>query len=175
MAKQEYIEIVTPLGKARYPKLDKQDTYEGKEVGYKIGIILEDEALEKVRAQIDAAVKTLLPNAGKKGPKFTPLREDKDGNEYLEFKSYKKTPLFGPKNNKLPEGTAEKLGGGSIIRIKGSMTASNGGVVGYLNGIQIAKLVERGTGGFEELDEGSYEEFASEGFDEVEGDGGLDI
>jgi hypothetical protein len=158
MAKQQYFDIVTPLGKARYPKLDKQDVYEGKEVGYKIGVILSEADLAKVEAEVEKVTK-----AGgftdRKRPKFTPIREDKDGNPYVEFKSYKLVPLFGPKGGvKLPEDTRAILGGGSIIRVRGSMTISNGGITAYMNSIQVGKLVERQSGGFDDLDDG-YEDF----------------
>lgn len=171
MAKNEYISFITPLGRARYPKLDKQDVYEGKEVGYKCGIIFDEDDLATVEAAFDDAVKQLFPKG--KRPKGTPLRQDKDGNPYVEFKSYQKVPLFAAKGNKkLPEDT--RLGGGSTIRAKVSLTVGNGYLVGYLNAIQVAELVKGGdAGGFDDL-EGFENPADEDGFGDVD-DGGLDI
>jgi hypothetical protein len=174
MAKNEYVSFVTPLGRARYPKLDKQDVYEGKEVGFKIGLMVEDGDLARVQKTIDDAIKQLAPKGKLNNGKKTPLREDKDGNAYLEFKSYRKTPLFGPKGSqKLPENT--KLGGGSLIRVKASMTILNGHLVGYMNAIQVAELKQGGGDDFDDLD--GFDDTSSDdsdGFSDVGGDD-LDI
>jgi hypothetical protein len=174
MAKQQYINLVTPLGKARYPKLAKQDVYEGKEVGYKCGITFDDEKVQaKFEAQVEEAIRTLLPTVGRKGPKFSPMREDRDGNTYFEFKSYKKVPLFGAKaSEKLPEETV--VGGGSVVRLKVSLTASNGGVTGYMNAIQVAKLEQGGGDGFDDLEGYDDDQGSDEGFSDVSGEA-LDI
>lgn len=165
--KTEYINFKTPIGKARYPKLEKQDVYDGKEVGYKFGLILEDADLAQVQAQVDEAVKTLL-GSPKNGPKFTPIREDKEGNPYVEFKSFKKKPVFTAKGVKLDDESSEKIaariGGGSLARLSVSLCASNKGIAGYFNSIQLVKLVEKGSGD-------SFE--AVEGFDEPEDEGGF--
>lgn len=172
MAKQEYISFVTPLGRARYPKLDKQDVYEGKEVGYKLGLIFENDDLKKVEKVFEDAIKQLTGGALKKG-KATPLKEDKEGNAYVEFKSYRKVPLFAAKGGvKFPEDT--KLGGGSLVRAKVSLGIGNGHLVGYLNGVQVAELKQGGSeGGFDDLDGFEQPEMAG-GFDDVAGDD-LDI
>jgi len=176
--KKEYVNLTSPLVVARYPKLGQQDVYDGKEVGYKLGCLPHDEAAwEKFKSDIEEASEKLTKAAGKKTAKFTPVREDKEGNEYIEFKSYKKVPLFAPKGGKkLPEGTLAKIGGGSLLRVQVSLTFSNGGVTGYMNSIQLAKLVEKGEGGFDDLDVDDID-VPDQGFDDVdEGDGdGLDL
>jgi len=171
MAKKDYVHFTTPLGRARYPKLDQQDVYEGKEVGYKVGLILDDDDLPAVQKIIDDAVKQLVPGGKLKNGKRTPIREDKDGNPYLEFKSYNKVPLFGAKGNKkLPEDT--KVGAGSKLRVKVSLTVGNGHLVGYMNAIQVAELKQGADGGFDDLD--GFDN-SSDDSDFGDDDGGLDI
>jgi hypothetical protein len=149
--KKDYVSLNTGLGKARYPKLDKQDTYEGKEVGYKCGLVLEGKALAEAKKDIDAAIAKLAPGGKLKAGKKSPLRETEDGTFYIEAKSYNKVPLFKPKGGeKFPEST--KLGGGSTIRMKLSLTLGNGHLVAYMNAIQVAELVSGGSDGFDDLD-----------------------
>lgn len=173
MAKQDYISFVTPLGRARYPKLDKQDMYEGKEVGYKLDIIFDDADLAKVQAFIDDAVSKLAPNGKLAKNKQTPIREDKDGNSFFTAKSYNKVPLFGTKGNvKLPDTTI--VGGGSTVRAKVSVKIGNGHLVAYLNSVQVAELKSGSGDGFDDLD--GFEDNTDGAFDDVAGNGDdLDI
>lgn len=166
--KKEYVYIQTGVGKARYPKLDKQDTYQGKEVGYKCGIILEGKALARTKKEIEDAIKTLAPGGKLKAGKLSPLRETDEGEFYVEAKSYNKVPLFRANGeDKFPEGT--KLGGGSTIRMKLSLTMGNGHLVAYINSIQVGTLVEGGgSDGFDPMDgfdEENDDEDTSEGDD----------
>src|ERR1044072_8273179 len=170
MAKGEYLKLMTPLGKARYPKLEKQDTYDGEEVGYKLGMTFDDpKSWAVIKKAVKEAQAKLAPGKKVKG---TIIRTYKDGNEYIEFKSYKKTPVFGRKaGEKLPEDKI--LGGGSIIRVDASLTFKNGYITGYMNGVQVAKFIEKGSGGaFDDLegfdDDASDDESAP--FDDVDGD-----
>lgn len=170
--KKTYISFMTPLGRARYPKLDKQDVYEGKEVGYKLDIVFDDADLAKIKKAIEDAQKQLFPNGQKKN-KNTPIREDKDGNEYVTFKSYQKVPLFGAKGSqKLPEDTI--VGGGSLVRAKVSLTEGNGHLVGYMNAVQVAELKRGGGDSFDDLD-GFDSGSDDTDFSDVGGDGDLDI
>lgn len=149
--KKEYVSLTTGVGKARYPKLDKQDTYEGKEVGYKCGIVLEGKALARTKKDIEDAIKKLAPGGKLKAGKKSPLRETEEGEVYIEAKSYNKVPLFKANGeDKFPEGT--KLGGGSTIRMKLSLTMGNGHLVAYMNSIQVGNLVEGSADGFDPMD-----------------------
>ncbi|MBB4039139.1 hypothetical protein GGR34_000774 [Microvirga flocculans] len=169
--KKEYVSFITPLGRARYPKLDKQDTYEGKEVGYKCDLVLDDADMAKVQKIIDDAVKQLAPGGKLKNGKKTPIREDEEGNKFLTFKSYNKVPLFKAKGkDKYPEDTI--LGGGSLIRMKVSLTIGNGHLVGYMNAIQVAELKQGSDGGFDDLE--GFDNDDDDSFGD-EGDGDLDI
>lgn len=177
--KKDYINFKTPLGKARYPKLDKQDVYKGNDVGFKFGLTFDDpKDLAAIEAQVEAATKKWFP--GRKAPKFTPIREDKEGNVYVEFKAFKKRPVFTAKGVKLDDASSEKIaariGGGSIVRLSVSITESNGGIAGYFNSIQLAKLVERGSGDSFEAVEGFDEPEDTAGFGDVSAEAdGLDI
>lgn len=174
MAKQDYINFTTPLGVARYPKLEKQDTYEGKEVGFKIGLIFKDQKdLDAIEAKIAEAATAGGLNPSKL--RFSPIREDKEGNAYVEFKSFKPRPVFGPKGQKLSEDTRSSIGGGSILRLNVALTSSNKGVTGYFNSIQIAKLVKKGEGGgFDQLEGYDDEPTGDEGFGDLP-DADIDI
>lgn len=171
--KKVYTKFVTGLGAARYPKLIEQDVYKGKEVGYKCGIILDDKMLAVVRKTITAALKasgmktTLKDDGMQSNGKNTPLHQDKDGTFYFEAKSYKKTPLFrADGKDKFPEGT--KLGSGSTIRIDTVLTEGNDHLVAYMNGIQVAKLVEGGSDGFDAIEGYESDDDDTEGFDAVD-------
>lgn len=171
--KKEYYAFTLPLSPARYPKLLKQDTYEGKEVGYKCGQALEGKALAEVRKHVDAAIEKLAPGGVLKKGKQSPLREDSEGNSYFEAKSYKKVALFAAKGNKkLPEDT--NVGSGSTIRMKVAMTMGNGHLVAYINGIQVAKLVEGNSEGFDDVEGDDFDTGDDEGFEDTDGDN-LDI
>jgi len=175
MAKKDYYSFVTPLGRARFPKLDKQDMYEGKEVGYKLGIVFEGEALKKVQAEVEKAIAALTGGSGLKKGKKTPLREDeKNDTTYFEAKSYKLVPLVGAKaSQKLPAGT--KVGGGSLVRAEVSLSIGNGHLVAYMNGVQVAELKQGGGSGFDDLDGfDDQPDVESEGFSDVGADD-LDI
>jgi hypothetical protein len=157
--KKQYVSFQTPVGKARYPKLDKQDEYKGKEVGYKCGILLEAKDVPKVKKTIADAIKTLLPGGKLKEGNKSPLNETADGEWYIEAKSYKKVPHFMA-NGKDEYPSSIRLGGGSTIRMKLSLSEGNGHLVAYINSVQIGKLIEKGHDGFDAMD----------GFDEDEGD-----
>lgn len=172
MAKEDYVSFVTPLGRARYPKLHQQDVYEGKEVGYKCDIVFDDADFAKVEKIINDAVKQLAPKGKLNNGKRTPIREDNEGNKYLTFKSYNKVPLFKAKGkDKYPEDTI--LGGGSLIRMKVSVAIKNGHLTGYLNAIQVAELKQGSDGGFDDLD--GYEGGDDDSFGDDGDDGDLDI
>jgi hypothetical protein len=169
--KTQYVNIVTGVGKARYPKLDKQDTYNGQEVGYKCGIVLEGKALARAKKDIDDAIAKLAPGGKLKKDKKSPLRETEDGEFFIEAKSYNKVPLFKANGeDKFPEGT--KLGGGSTIRMKLSLKMGNGHLVAYMNSIQVGVLVEGSSDGFDAMD--GFEDTDNDDEDTSEGDD-LDI
>lgn len=174
MAKSESISYVTPLGRARYPKLDKQDVYEGKEVGYKLGIIFDDADFKRVENAINEAIAKLAPEGKLRKGKATPIKEDKEGNQYVEFKTYQKVPLFGAKGSvRLPEGTI--VGGGSLVRAKVTFRCdqkTNGHLVGYLNSVQVAELVKGGGAGFDDVE--GFDTPDHEGFEDTDTDA-LDI
>lgn len=163
--KKDYYRFVTPFSTARYPKLDKQDTYEGKEVGYKCDMNLEGDVLAEIQKHEAAAIAQLAPGGKMKNGKKTFLRETDDGDFFLTAKSYNKVTLFGAKGKqKLPEDTV--VGGGSTIRMKVSVTIGNGHLVAYINSIQVAKLVEGGADGFDDADDYVDDQAEDEGFDD---------
>lgn len=157
--KKEYINIKTPFLRAYYPRWDEKDVYEGKETAYVIKGIAEDEGeFAKFKAEIEAAADKLwgsVADKRRKAGKKTPLREnEKDSTEFVTLKTYKPPVLFGPKGGvKLPPGVAGKVGAGTVFRAELALTEGNGHIVGYVNGIQIKKLIEKGSGGFDDLED----------------------
>jgi hypothetical protein len=164
--KKVYVNFVTPLGTARFPKLHKKDVYKGKETKYVLDIVFDDAETAKVKDAIKAAHKQIF---GSEKPESTPWKKKTDKKtgqpvEYLHATTKNICPLFMKDGQtKLPEGKI--LTGGSKIRAKISFTEGNGHLVAYVNAVQVAKLVEYdGGGGFDEL----------EGFDDDDDAGGSD-
>ena len=161
MAKE--IQIVTPAGIAVWPKLTKPDVYgEYADSKYKTELELSVTGLTTVKAQIKEAMKSMSFKV--KDPRL-PFKVGKDGIERLVAKSKFLPTIFDAKKNKILDGKtatvaeAEELniGGGSIIRIGGTLFPYDKGVSLQLNTVQLITLVAgqggpRSADGFDEED-----------------------
>ena len=144
--KFKYVPFVTGPLAARYPNLSEPDT--GREYSddkYKTEAIDaegHEGEVEKVIAQVKKVAKD---NFGADAKKALMPFKDKDGVTILKFKSPKKKPqLTDAKGVKLP--ADRKVGGGSIIRIAGSIApwkkGSKFGVSLWPDAARVLKLVE---------------------------------
>jgi hypothetical protein len=155
MAKKE--RFITPVGLARYPKLDEVDVYQpldkkGKPSGaekrrFITGIIFSDTDLAAVQARLKAKAAELLPDC--ESPKLPIKKDKKTGQLFLEATSGEKyrPAVFDAKNNKIPGGLA--IGGGTKMKLDVSINAYEGfggGINLYMNAVQVLDLVEKGVG-----------------------------
>jgi hypothetical protein len=149
--------FITPVGLARYPKLDEVDVFQpldkkGKPSGaekrrYVTGIIFSDTDLAEVQAKLKAKAKELLPDC--ENPKLPIKKDKKTGQLFLEATSGEKyrPAVFDAKNNKIPGGLA--IGGGTKMKLDVSINAYEGfggGINLYMNAVQVLDLVEKGVG-----------------------------
>lgn len=155
MAKKE--RFITPVGIARYPKLDAIDVFQpldkkGRPNGaekrrYITGIIFSESDLEGVKSKLSAKAAELIPDC--ENPKLPIKKDKKTGQFFLEATSGEKfrPTVFDAKNNKIPAGLA--IGGGSKIKLDLSINAYEGfggGINLYMNAVQVLELVEKGEG-----------------------------
>jgi hypothetical protein len=188
MAKSESIPFVTPWFKARYPKISEPDT-KGKYADgkFKTDGILDDVAYATVEKALNAAAKTLWPDADVvsnplhtfyKNAADKKAKQNDEGRGFT-LKSKYRPAVFDSRKKKLPDGV--KIGGGSIIRVAsaifpwkkdervkvkgadGVVTVEETTVYGvslYLNDVQVRKLVEfqaQGDGSAFDDDNGGFE------------------
>lgn len=159
------IKYESPKGIAHFPALIRPDTRYNPEGVFKTGLIVSAEAHEELK---ETCKEVFVDEFGKKKPlsaaqwpfkKLEPKEGEDDNDEYvISFSSKKKPKFFDAKGNAiLNTGAISKLGGGSKLRLKGSIGAYNaGGKVGvkiYLNEVQVIKYVEYNGGGFQADDE----------------------
>jgi hypothetical protein len=150
--------IVTPAGKAVYPKITKPDTFgEYADNKYKTNLELSAEDMAVVKAQIEDFAKTEKFKVSK--PKM-PWKDLKDGTEVLVFKSGFKPFVFDAKKNPLPEGA--EIGGGSTIRVAAELYNYEKGVSLRLKKVQVLELVKGGSSADEFDVEDGFEVEASE-------------
>lgn len=146
MAKANKITIITPVGVAMWPKLDKPDTFMPKKgepkVRYMVNVAFEPDDLAWMKKEIAKAEKTL----GVVNPKNSPFKVNKkDNSETLVATSGAdyKPAIFDAKNRRLPDGVV--VGGGSKIRLDVTVNAYDGfggGVNLYINSVQVLDLKE---------------------------------
>jgi hypothetical protein len=155
----------TPVGTLRYPNLDKARQFinkKGKPEGkpkLDCGWIAPDAATQKkVEKDLEAGMKGLGWSKGE----GTPWKTDKkDGTVYLKAQTGEdfRPIVQDAKCNDIPLGV--KIGGGSKGRLMITLDyydGFGGGCTAYLNGVQIAKLVEYKAGGqFDAIDGYEYE------------------
>lgn len=157
--------FVTEKGIAVYPWLTKEDPKFG---GYKTGLRL-NEKDHKAFAEFikDTFVEEFGAKAFEKAS--SPIKKDKDGNEYFAFKTKNAPKLYdshGKPILKAPEGFY--IGGGSTIKLSGALSVSKRDskyfCTLYLNKVQIIDLVQSSGSAFQE-EEGSFDasEFNNEG------------
>jgi hypothetical protein len=155
MAKKYF---TTPRGIASYPKLLKPDTKFNAEGVYKTGLILDEEAAQPLIEQIEE-VFTEEFGAKKLGNMVKPYTVNDEGQYVFSFKSKNKPQLFDAAGKPINPKADIKLGGGSVLKIKGSISPVM--VQGkyyaslYINAAQVIELVEFGGAGFA-AEEGSY-------------------
>lgn len=152
----------SPKGIAHYPALVKADTRFNPEGTYKTGLIVSEEHIEELK---ETCKEVFTEEFGKKKAwntaqvPYKTLEVEGEEDQYVVNLSSKNKPkFFDAKGNPiLNTSVIEKLGGGSKLRLKGSIAAYNaGGKVGvkiYLNEVQVISYVEYNGGGFQADDE----------------------
>lgn len=155
--KSVYINFVTPIGIARFPKIDAPDTTgQYADNKYKTELVLDDADTKAFKKVLQDAVKQLLPN--EKNVRIPIKTSKKDGVVSFIFKSHKKPVIVDAARNRVPEGVA--IGPGSRIRISGSLTdyESRGdyGITAYFDACQVIELRERhdATKAFDAVEDG---------------------
>jgi len=147
----------SPIGTAHWPSLNRTETYKGKDTGnYTLKLILEGAALEKVKAEVDEfLVETYGTRKAPWAKSPFKLTEPKEGSgesprTFITFRMKavgndgepRHVALFDAKGH--PVKRKVNLGSGSLVRVNGSMSASQDepGVAFYMDSVQIIKLVE---------------------------------
>lgn len=162
--KRVFVNGVTPKGKAMYAFLRKVETYEGKELGYSIQIVLSPEETKAFKQHlIDEFEKAKESYDLKPGKRWSAepslgMHEREDGTVTFKFKCkhmytdregaiVKRTvPVVDAKGHPIK---ADTLGNGSIIRISYSlapywMSNNQNGLSLYLRGVQVLKYIPFG-------------------------------
>jgi hypothetical protein len=154
------VNLKTPIGVARYPKITSPDTTgDYADNKYKVDVVFTDADLKEIKKTIVEFAKKEMPDV--KNPHL-PIREHTDKEtgevvEFVRFKSARKPIIIDAKRNKLPEGV--EVGGGSRIRVGGTLNAytkgGNKGVNIYLNAVQVVELQQGfNVNDFEEVEDG---------------------
>lgn len=189
--KQKLVQFTTPIGTARWPRLNSPDTrYNAKGV-YKVDIALDPEDIPAVRELIDSQLELAKAMAEEEfpgkilEPDSPPLFVDEDTGETrlkarttASFESNgeiitRKMPLFDAAMRPM----SDIVGSGSRIRASVSMkpyargsterkTVALYGLAMYLNGVQVAQLVAPGADptamGFEALEPADDQDLTEE-------------
>jgi hypothetical protein len=132
--------FTTPKGAAGYPHLFQPDEFKGSSK-YKVDLTLSAEAaapllelIEEERLELGKKAKTSPGN---------PYKLNEDGTYTFKFKTAKQPKVVDSAGNMVREEI--RIGGGSIIQVKGSFKAYEGlggGVSAYLNEVRLIKVVE---------------------------------
>lgn len=155
------VTLTTPIGVARFPKISSPDTTgDYADNKYKTDVVFPAEYVKELRAKCLEVAKAELPDV--KNPDL-PIHTKKDketGEEvtFVRFKSKRKPIIIDAKKNKVPDNV--EIGGGSKIRIGGTLNAyrkgANKGINIYLNAVQVIELQQG---------------FSVDDFEDYEGDG----
>lgn len=145
MAKDNYTPTVTPLGEARFPKINEPDTKgEYADGKYKIEVVLNEANTKLYKKELHDVAARIFP--GVKGVRI-PMKTAKDGTISFIFKSKDKPMILDAKKNKLPPEVV--VGAGSSVRVAGSLAkyekGPNKGITAYLSAVQVVELVEGGS------------------------------
>lgn len=138
---REYANVVTPIGRARFPHITEKDT-EGQYATNKFTteIVLDEEGTADLKHQYREAAKRMCPEL--EHPHL-PIKTAKDGTVSFIFKSTKKPLIMDAKGKRLPHSTKIVIGGGSTIRVAGVLTTWEKGLTAYLDAVQVIKLAQR--------------------------------
>ncbi len=147
------IKFTTPFGVAKYPHLNSPDTkgqYADDKWKTKLVCPIGDPAAQAFKKHLDDAFVTLGSPLGAKG--YKPYVEDEEAGEITFIAKTSYAPgLFDAKGN---AATGVKVGGGSVLRLMGNITAFDKGITCQLNQVQIKELNGFGTCGFDAVDDG---------------------
>jgi hypothetical protein len=132
--------FTTPKGAAGYPHLFQPDEYKGSSK-YKVSLTLTAEAaapllelIEEERLELGKKAKTSPGN---------PYKANDDGTLTFKFSSKMAPKIVDSAGNRIADEI--RIGGGSIIQVKGTFKAYEGlggGVSAYLNEVRLIKVVE---------------------------------
>lgn len=135
--KKRYERVITPVGVARYPRLNKADEMDDK---YKLELELSEEDAE-------ALLQRYKEVAAREGVTKLPYKV-KDGAFWFTFKSKKQPTLKDSRLNVIPEGVYVRSG--SRVRVVGALapyTKHDGsGLSAYLYEVQVIEMAEGGGG-----------------------------
>lgn len=193
--KANYRQGVTKIGIARFPKLNKPDTFgDNPDNKYKTDL-LGDDMLKALKAELtkfaeefvceefDVDVKDVHIPFKQTKPKKDATAEEKKNFEpetFVKFKSDNKPLIMDAKKQKLPANVV--VGSGSKIKVAytmadfapSPMTNGKPGITLYLDAVQVIDLVEGGRDAasrFSEEDGWEHTPSASDRFDEEGADG----
>lgn len=164
--------FVTHKGRAVYPWLTQPDTKFHSEGQYKTGLrVPADQAQEIIQAAQTLAREALGPQKAAKCR--MPFDSDPDTGEIVFIAKSKYKPKFvDSQGNVIPDGQVPRMYGGSVLKLKGSMTpydlGANFGVTMNLSAVQVIEPVtELGDdASFEAVEDGftvdSSDDFATE-------------
>jgi hypothetical protein len=135
-----YVKMVSPKGKAYYPKINHPDQ---KYNNYQASLILTDadaeDLLEKLK---DVYVDECGPK--KLATATFPVKKQEDGTWVFKSTSKQKPKIYDSKGKPVLDSTELNIGGGTEMKVSFSATVKQdrSGVTAYLNAVQIINLVE---------------------------------
>src|SRR4051812_22537143 len=125
---------------ARYPRLDEPDPrakYEGNK--YKTEVVASLEKTTEMKQWL--AEQAAVIAAGVRSPRLPMRKGRKDGVVSFVLRSKDRPKLWDAKGNRIPDGVV-RVGGGSKIRIGGSLSSYETGVHFCLSDVQLVELID---------------------------------
>ena len=168
----KYVRYTTPVGTARFPKLNEPDTFKGNSA-YKVDLIITEEEANSITQKLEAEFPDLMARGIN-----TPIQQTRNGKDddapmvwILRAKSGqtdRPMRMFdcNPKSNGGPRPITVNVGPGSRIRLSVSFGSNHEDyITAYLNSVQVGELAEMGSG-FDDIEGG----FVDDSIEAVNGD-----
>lgn len=151
----EYLNIITPKGRAVWPAVVKPDS---KYNNFKTGLTLTEEEGDDLLAKLK---EHFVDNYGPKklAKAFMPIKKDEESGGYVLTAKSKDKPKLSDRKGNLVKGSPN-VGGGSLMKLDVAFKVydrdGKAGVTAYLNAVQLLEVKEFSRNGFKE-EEGSFE------------------
>lgn len=158
MAKKQKILFQTPIGVAKYPHLNEPDTAFDSEGKYKTELLVSQKDAKPLIKIIEDAAKA---EHGSANCRFPYQKDEETGEVAFKLQSKYQPKFFDTMGQLVPEGKEPRIGGGSRLRLKGTLNvykvSGQAGVSIQLASCQIVEASQGMNGqGFDAIEEGGF-------------------